>query len=112
VIAQGKDINPGPHFNLSQQAVQPLFQIATRVEISIVAGLAVGASIKLSHVEASVSTDLAYQGLSCLQLEGELSASWHCVAGCHALLMLCMETAGSSTEGEGPRKEFHGSIIP
>lgn len=77
-------MSPGPRFNLSQQAVQPLFQIASRVEVSIGVAPAVGASIKLSHVEASVSTDLAYQGLSCLQIEGELSASLHCVAGCHA----------------------------
>ena len=86
-------MSPGPRFNLSQQAVQPLFQIASRVEVSIGVASAVGASIKLSHVEASVSTDLAYQGLSCLQVEGELSASLQCVAGCHAPFTHCAEKA-------------------
>ena len=75
VPVQGKLLSPGTHFDLSMQAPQPLFQIASRVAVSVESSAAGGAtSVKFSHVEASIRTDSAYQGLSCLSLKGESAA--------------------------------------
>lgn len=70
---QGKLLSPEPHFNLSMQALQPLFQIASRVAVSIGSSPSTdAASVDFSHIEASVCTDTAYQGLSCLRVQGDL----------------------------------------
>lgn len=60
---------------MSLQAQQPLFQMASRVAVRIRSSAAGGAAaVRVSHVEASICTDFAYQGLSCLKLQGTSTA--------------------------------------
>ena len=82
---QGRRVTSRPHLNLSLQQLQPRFQLASRVSVCMGAASGEGISVRLSHVEASLCTHCAYQGLSCLQISGDLprarphhsSLQWH-----------------------------------
>ena len=70
---QGERASSEPWFNLSQQALQPMFQCCTRVQLQLQLSSATGrTAVSLSTLEACVSQEAAYEGGSSLRLHGVL----------------------------------------
>ena len=68
---QGEEASSRPWFNLSRQALQPLFQRCARVQLQLTpCDVGGGAAVSLSTLEARVSQDAAYEGGSSLRLHG------------------------------------------
>jgi hypothetical protein len=69
---QGECISSAPWFNLSRQALQPLFQRCARVQVQLQPGAAAGGgtAVSLSTLEACTDQQAAFEGGSCLRLHG------------------------------------------
>ena len=77
LLLQGERVSSASWFNLSRQALQPLFQRCARVQVQLQPGAAAsgGTAVSLSTLEACIDQQAAaYEGGSCLRLQGAQSS--------------------------------------